>query len=423
MIKKLSLILLLAGAQMQAVIDINGKGVNKQALFIGACSTGNHELAKLLIEAGVNVNHETADGMTPLMLAAQNNDINMIKLLLNTGANLTTICKSNGINSGMVALDFTHNTEIIRLLTSAGAKVTGKNDNKQSLMKAACEQGNYELAKILIQAGVNINQYDSNTEFSPLIIATRRNDIEMVKILLNAGANVNYVPPRQLGSLCALDMAHNTEIVKLLINAGADVNHKFWHGQCTSLSLAIGSSLEKVKLLINAGAEIDVEFSDGLGLNNMQRGIAGIVSYGTERGEDACRMIDYLISLGLDVNAKYEERKNNHNTLLQTCVEWNCIQVVKFLLSLPQTDIKKINYFGKTAFDIAVENKRLEIIELFQNYFAAQEAKALRGNEQQATNKSVINIANNSNGQLNVLHQVEVPAHSKAEVTTVISKI
>ena len=304
MIKKLSLILLLAGAQMQAVIDINGKGVNKQALFAGACTQGNHELAKLLIQAGVNVNHETADGMTLLIKAAQRNDIEMVRILLNAGANV------------------------------------------------------------------------------------------------NAGLNSNGV--------VALDCTQNTEIIKLLINAGTSVNNIIANGHNTSLSLKIQSrNIDNIKLLINAGADVNAKLADGH--NVLQRGL--------DHNLDE-NYLEFLVNLGLDINATL-----NQSTLLHNSVAQNKIQVVKFLLSLPNINLEAVNPQGKTAFDLAVEGYRLEIIELFQNYFAEQEAKATRSQIDYAVDSNVITIANDTNGQLNVLHQVEVPAHSKAEVTTVISKI
>ena len=58
MLKTLILSLLFAGAQMQAMIDIDGIGINKQALFFGACKQGNIELIEQLINAGVDINAE-----------------------------------------------------------------------------------------------------------------------------------------------------------------------------------------------------------------------------------------------------------------------------------------------------------------------------------------------------------------------------
>jgi ankyrin repeat protein len=305
MLKKILIGLLLAATQMQAVIDINAKGVNKQTLFAGACTQGNHDLAKILIQAGVNVNQPFAGGMHPLMTAAL------------------------------------------------------------------------------------------------------RNDIEMVRILLNAGANVNYIRPG--GLLCALSYTNNTEIVSLLINAGANVNASANNQSILALAVSNHND-EKVKLLLQAGATVDAQ----------------VVSSIFHAGYIQLPILKLLINSGLDSNSII--RESNSESILSFFVRRSRIgfiytEIVEYLLTLDNIDVNITNAAGKTAFDIACETGNIEIIELFQNYFAAQEAKASLSQTQQTTETSVINIANDTNTQLNVLHQVEVPAHSKAEITTIISKI
>ena len=75
----------------------------------------------------------------------------------------------------------------------------------------------------------------------------------------------------------------------------------------------------------------------------------------------------------------------------------------------------------RTAFDVALESFNLEIIEIFQNYYKEQEAKQLA--QANAIGKSVVTIANSSDNSLNILQNTEVPANSKAVITTEISKI
>ena len=362
MIKKLSLILLLAGAQMQAVIDINGKGVNKQALFIGACSTGNHELAKLLIEAGVNVNLEDTIGMTPLMKAVQLKHVEMVKILLNAGANANAKSSNGSYNynnvlyfaeaGSMSPKDLEQNTAIIKLLLNAGATISEY--NFQRALEVA-SQGNNDRLKLYLEAGYKIQQ----------------NNYNVLAVILANKLSYNDVLQENL-----------RQFIIIMTNYGLDLNKFMNLNSC------------------NQAQEIWLQLF---------------------RRQDVVTLpfLKFLIEAGFDCNTKTQANL----TFLAFLTQSQQAELVKYLLSLKNINVDIVNDKGKTAFDIACETGNIEIIELFQNYFAAQEAKALRGNEQQATNTSVINIANNSNGQLNVLHQVEVPAHSKAEVATVISKI
>jgi ankyrin repeat protein len=395
MIKKLSLILLLAGAQMHAVIDINGKGVNKQALFIGACSTGNHELAKLLIEAGVNVNHETADGMTLLMKAAQRNDIEMVKLLITAGANVNAKLNNSDYNvlssaepRSMSLKDQEQNTEIIKLLLNAGAQINNANFGRA--LEIIPNFGNGRL-DLYLRAGYKLND---NYAF----LAQRIGNCHM-----NHGPSAAKVIKETIMMLANYDLDINK-----FLNYQICHNHypdacleSLWHVLVTKGYNGAPCSAMTVPFL---------QFLFNQGFNFNSKSLFGALN------PDSNHRSNQFISvqqLGI----------NNKQTFLICATRYQKTELVEYLLTLENIDVNLTNAEGKTAFDIACETGNIQIIELFQNYFAAQEAKALRSNEQQATNTSVINIANNSNGQLNVLHQVEVPAHSKAEVTTVISKI
>lgn len=42
----------------------------------------NYTISKLLLENGSDVNHKDIDGFSPLMIAIDSNDFNLIKLLL-----------------------------------------------------------------------------------------------------------------------------------------------------------------------------------------------------------------------------------------------------------------------------------------------------------------------------------------------------
>jgi ankyrin repeat protein len=313
MLKKILLSLLLAATQMQAVIDINGKGVNKQALFFGACSTGNHELAKLLIQAGVNVNHEANDqhGWSPIRYAIHRNDIEMVKMLLN--------------------------------------------------------------------AGINVNAIESKYGITALSWAMQASQKEIVLLLINAGANVNFTDSHGVSVLSRAIRSQNIDVVKILLNAGAVVDNTLMNSLTQSSNIICNLSLPILEILIEAGLNINYQIDN----------------------KSVCQ----------------------HGTLLSLCVQNNAHKFIQYLLTLNNIDVNLVNCQGKTAFDIACEKGNIQIIELFQSYFAAQEDKASLSQTQQTTETSVITIANDTNTQLNVLHQVEVPAHSKAVITTDISKI
>jgi ankyrin repeat protein len=71
-------------------------------------------MTELILSHGVNINAQTQDGTTALMLAATNGKAKVVKMLLNAGAD-PTIKNSNGTNAIMLAL-MSRDAETFRLL-------------------------------------------------------------------------------------------------------------------------------------------------------------------------------------------------------------------------------------------------------------------------------------------------------------------
>ncbi|PCI09239.1 MAG: hypothetical protein COB73_05815 [Flavobacteriaceae bacterium] len=80
-----------------SIVEINVVGLSTLCKLI---QLGDVEGVKNLIENGTNINQKSK-GMTPLMFAARQNKVEIVKLLLSRSAKLKT--KSD---SGMTALDF-----------------------------------------------------------------------------------------------------------------------------------------------------------------------------------------------------------------------------------------------------------------------------------------------------------------------------
>lgn len=87
--------------------------VNNRTLFIFPMQKCDEEMAKLLINEGINVNHVDDNGQSNLHLAASNFDFNTIKLLLSNGAKVDL--RDNNENDPMSSL-LMNNVKHINLL-------------------------------------------------------------------------------------------------------------------------------------------------------------------------------------------------------------------------------------------------------------------------------------------------------------------
>lgn len=170
-------------------------GVSETLLF-RACSQGDINQVKHLLDQGVNVNARQEDGETPLMFAAVEGKLDVVELLLDRGADIN-------------ALSINNETALVR---SVGMS--------------------HESAALLLQRGADIEKGN------PLAHAAGIGDVRMIQLLLEKGANVNAATSEGHSPLtAAVSREVSPDIIRLLLKAGADVNHRTKRGE-TALTIA-----------------------------------------------------------------------------------------------------------------------------------------------------------------------------------------
>lgn len=136
-------------------INVNNKNLNFDNTPLIWCCKSNKKLdfIKLLLENGANVNAKNVYGLTPLMYAIINNKLATVKLLLKYEAdvNITDACfvKINGDNALIYAARY-NRAEIAELLIKHGANINFTNNVGNDAIAYAERHGHdNELALIL----------------------------------------------------------------------------------------------------------------------------------------------------------------------------------------------------------------------------------------------------------------------------------
>jgi len=168
--------------------------------------------------------------------AAKNGNVKQIEKLLLKGVNVNIL---NDENKSLMDIAIeTRNFEIIRLLVNAGAdqravyryeKHPGMSHwfEYYTYFTWAVEDGDIELVKFFIELGANINEVAS-FQFgeTPILTAIRNGDIEIVELLINEGANLEVfctytIEGENRGNESALShafRADNQDIIDLILN-------------------------------------------------------------------------------------------------------------------------------------------------------------------------------------------------------------
>ncbi|KAI4455209.1 molting protein mlt-4 [Holotrichia oblita] len=239
-------ILLNAGANVN-IQDINGN----TALHI-ASSEGkyNTEMVEMLLNANANVNIVNESGDTPLHKAVSARNEDAVRLIVQHQADVSvTNCRQETPLYIAVVNEQIAIMKILLNLIEDGAPPVNL------VVKNATEtDGNISLKYKMY---VNVESLSGDT---PLFCAIRKKNVEMVEILLENGADGNYVD-KYTSHLTPLFNAVETQhldIIGILLRKGADVNFKNDY-DVTPLYLAtLLRNVNMVKLLLEHGAHLNV---------------------------------------------------------------------------------------------------------------------------------------------------------------------
>lgn len=225
---------------------------------IQAIKAGNDaKLRALLAEFKQFIDSQDQDGNTLLKIAVLNSQANIVKTLLDEGADVNapdstgTICLLTAVDIG--------NKDVVRLLVDRGSYLNGRNDNYETPLSLAVAKKNADVVSILLDKHANVNITDSFGN-SPLHVAVANGDLQICKLILEKGKDVELDLQNVEGYtpfMLALINSHE-EIATLLCEhncdgsiAGADA--------IPPLLVAVQKKYYKVaSALIKQGVEVNV---------------------------------------------------------------------------------------------------------------------------------------------------------------------
>ena len=190
---------------------------------------------------------------TTLVQSIRKRNTRILKQILKKGADVNL--KSDGKTPLCLATEI-GNVEVVRLLLDAGADV-------KDSMSDAVEKGHHEILRTLLKAGVDVNKVEYSCLdglTKPLFRVTELGHVKCLEVLINGGGDANvFVDYDQRNALMLAAMLGHSSCLNLLLKAGADVNILSRGSERTALRLAAGSGrLECVKSLIEAGADVNI---------------------------------------------------------------------------------------------------------------------------------------------------------------------
>lgn len=187
---------------------------------------------------------------TPLIRAVNGDSLEMVALLLQQGVPVDE--KDQDGNTALIHASENGHDAIVRILLKYGASVNlADGQLRRTPIYFAAYSGHVSTMKILVEAGALIDQ-PSTGGATPLMTAAKQGHAKAVTYLLSQGANIyaqNYLESTALGAAAQFG---KVEAVKELLTAKPDLQ------KGTPLHRAAQKGhVEIVRLLLDAGADPD----------------------------------------------------------------------------------------------------------------------------------------------------------------------
>lgn len=160
--------------------------VSATALLEQATLTGHAETIKSLIAQGNDINTRNTQGMAPLHLAAAKGNIDMIQLLLDSGAEVDVVTTDSCYTSLHYAASIGQ-VELCELLIRRGADTDAQTSTQETPMHLAIARGHSKVVALLLKYHARLDIRDENG-LTPLRLAEtgrKREIVTMIQYHLN----------------------------------------------------------------------------------------------------------------------------------------------------------------------------------------------------------------------------------------------
>lgn len=157
---------------------------------VQAAMRGDLAAVRTLVKQKADVNAAQGDGMTALHWAAFKDDLEMVQILVQAGADIKATTRI-GAQTPLFVACTTGNAAIIESLLKAGADANSINtaDGQTALMRAAAS-GDAEAVKMLLAHGARVNAKEKAHGQTAVMFAAAENRGAVIKVLAGHGADL-----------------------------------------------------------------------------------------------------------------------------------------------------------------------------------------------------------------------------------------
>lgn len=270
----------------------------RTALIIAA-QNGNVELCKVLVEAGADVNREDNTGGTALRHAVLGEQLGVVALLAGIAEVKLRLPDNEGLSPLQHAVDGGHVQALKAMLDRSTNAVIDPDEAGNSLLHRACFMGHTLVIDELLKHGAPVDHLNDANK-TPLMVACERGPSkpENVALLVQGGASLEVRDGHGHTVLMLAARRGRADAVRALLTAGADAGAVSPTSKSTPLMLAVtgGHESAALELVPHSGQVL-----------NLSSGKKNVTALHTACTKGLARVVAALLAAGAD--ATLEDRR------------------------------------------------------------------------------------------------------------------
>ena len=241
------------------------RGLHRTTALYRAAKQGHFSIVHFLLRNGANPNPRRNDGKSLVRLLADDGSADMLRLLLEYGANVQH-------QGALPQASYAGHLNVIQLLLDYGADVDEV--EKQTALYRASSKGYPQIVELLLREGANV-QYMTTSGQSALYRAVENENYQCARLLLSYGARPHVGIGRDGETILyiACDLGHEPT-VRSLLRRGALPNECTGYPNASAIDSRRRSPLHiaarrghmgAAMLLLEYGADVNALTEDGRG--------------------------------------------------------------------------------------------------------------------------------------------------------------
>ncbi len=342
---------------------------NRYTALMAAVYYEKGDCIESLLKHGANPNLKNKTGFTALMIAVEENNQEIMKILLKFGA-----IDTNGAAIWMAVKN--RNKECVKHLLASNKnreycniKFLDTDGIERTAFREAVIEGHIECVKAFLDTNKDLITQRGNSDLLPLNSAAGYGHLDVMNELLERGANINdQENDNRYTALMAAVSFEKGDCIKSLLEHGANPNLQNKTGD-TALMIAVKENkLEMVRILLENAKDIDADVEDKDGQTALTILMSAVYYEKGDCIESLLKLHNVYNEKGACIQSllKHGANPNLKNkigeTALMIAVKENNLEMVRILLENADyidMDIKDKN--GQTALTIA-DSKNKEIL-------------------------------------------------------------